>query len=98
VGPFGFSNKTFDSDVIDLPIKVATLTLSVEVGVGTSVIVRIVPWVGKVLACCRGSWISGGGSSGGLASVLTCGLVLFAIGYVICGIGGGYVICGADKG
>jgi hypothetical protein len=35
------------------------------------VIVRIMPWVGKVSSCCGGSWICGGGGGKGLASVLT---------------------------
>jgi hypothetical protein len=62
------------------------------------VIVRIVPWVGKVSDCCGGSWICGRGGGGGLASVLTGGLTLFGIGYVICGTTGGYVICGVGEG
>jgi hypothetical protein len=61
------------------------------------VIVRIVLWVGEASTCCWGSWICGGGG-GGLASVLTWGLVLFGIGYVICGTAGGYVICGVGNG
>jgi hypothetical protein len=47
--------------------------------------------------CCGGSWIYGGGG-GGLASVLTWGLVLFGTGYVICGTAGGYIICGVGDG
>jgi hypothetical protein len=35
------------------------------------VIVRIVPWVGKVSGCCGGSWICGRGGGGGLTLVLT---------------------------
>jgi hypothetical protein len=35
------------------------------------VIVRIVPWVGKVSSYCGGSWTCGSGGGGGLASVLT---------------------------
>jgi hypothetical protein len=49
------------------------------------VIVRIVPLVGKVSSHCGASWICGGGGGDGLTSVLTWGLVLFGIGYVICG-------------
>jgi hypothetical protein len=62
------------------------------------VIVRIMPWVGKLSVCCRGSQICCGGGGGGLASSLICGLALFGIGYVICDIGGGYVICGVSEG
>jgi hypothetical protein len=36
VGPFGLSNRTFDSDVIDLPIIIVALSLSVEVSIRTS--------------------------------------------------------------
>jgi hypothetical protein len=36
VGLFGLSNGTFNSDVIDLPVKITMLSLGVEVGVGTS--------------------------------------------------------------
>jgi hypothetical protein len=51
------------------------------------VIVRIVPWVGKVSDCCAGSWICAGGGGGELASVLilVLALALFGVGYVICG-------------
>jgi hypothetical protein len=62
------------------------------------VIVRIVPWVGKVSVCCGGSWICGGVRGGRLASVLTWGLMLFGTGYVICGTIGGYVIWGVGGG
>jgi hypothetical protein len=36
VGPFGLGNKTFDNDVIDLPIIIVVLSLNVKIGVGTS--------------------------------------------------------------
>jgi hypothetical protein len=62
------------------------------------VIVRIVLWVGKVSGCYRGSWICGRGGGRGLTSVLTWGLVLFGIGYVICVTAGGYIICEVDEG
>jgi hypothetical protein len=62
------------------------------------VIVSMVPWVGKVLVCCGGSWACcGGGGRGGFGSVLTW-LVLFSVGYVICGIARGYVICRTVEG
>jgi hypothetical protein len=51
--------------------------------------------VGKVLDCGGGSWTCGEGGSVGLALVLTRGLALFGIGYVICGTTRGYVICGS---
>jgi hypothetical protein len=35
VGPFGLCNGTFDGDVINLPIIITTLSLGVEVSVGT---------------------------------------------------------------
>jgi hypothetical protein len=62
------------------------------------VIVRIVPWVGKASACCRGSWICGGGWGSELASVLTWGLMLFGLRYVIYGTGRGHVIYGTGEG
>jgi hypothetical protein len=49
------------------------------------VIVKIVSWVGKVSVCCGDSWICGRGGGGGLGSVLTWGLALFGIEYMICG-------------
>jgi hypothetical protein len=51
--------------------------------------VRIVSWVGKLLVCCRGSWICSGGGGGGLDFGFICGLALFGIGYAICDTGGG---------
>jgi hypothetical protein len=36
VGPFGLCNGTFDGDVINLPVIITTLSLDVEVGIGTS--------------------------------------------------------------
>jgi hypothetical protein len=57
VRPFSLSNRTFDSDVIDLPVIIVALSLGVKINIGASVIVRIVPWVGKVSACCGDSWI-----------------------------------------
>jgi hypothetical protein len=51
-----------------------------------SVIVSMVPWVGKFSGCCRGSWTCGGGGGGsGLVSVLTwLALVLLGVGHMIC--------------
>jgi hypothetical protein len=50
------------------------------------VIVIMVPWVGKFLGCCGGSWTCGRGGGGGvLVSVLTwLALALLGVGYVIC--------------
>jgi hypothetical protein len=62
------------------------------------VIVRLVSWVGKLSVCCGGSWICSRGGGSGLGSGLICGLVLFGIGYVIYGTGGGYIICEVDEG
>jgi hypothetical protein len=59
------------------------------------VIVRIVTWVGKISDCCGGSQFCGGG---GLALSLFCWLVLFGVGYVICGTSGGYIIYEAGGG
>jgi hypothetical protein len=36
VRPFGFSNGTFDGNVIDLPVIITMLSLGVEVGIGAS--------------------------------------------------------------
>jgi hypothetical protein len=47
------------------------------------VIARIVPWVGNVSACYRGSQICSGGGGGGLVLGLFCWPVLFGVGYVI---------------
>jgi hypothetical protein len=98
VRPFGLGVGAFDNDVIDLPVIVSSLPLVVKIDVGAPVIVRIVPWVGKVLVCCRGSQICCGGGGGGLDFGLVCLLALLDVGYVIWGIGGGYVICGAYEG
>jgi hypothetical protein len=50
--------------VIDLPVIITTLSLGVEIGIGTDVIDLpiiitnvIVPCVGKAMVCCGGSWI-----------------------------------------
>jgi hypothetical protein len=43
-----------------------------------------------VSGSCGGSWICGGGGAGGL--------VLFGIGYLICGSATGYVICEVGEG
>jgi hypothetical protein len=53
-------------------------------------IVIMVPWVGKFLGCCGGSWTcGGGGGEGGLVLVLTwLTFVLLGVGCVICGIAG----------
>jgi hypothetical protein len=91
-------NGTFDDNVIDLPIVVSLLPLGIEIGVGASVIIRIVPWVGKLLVYCGGSWICSGGGGGRLGSSFICGLTLFGIGYMICGTGRGYTIYGVDEG
>jgi hypothetical protein len=62
------------------------------------VIVRILLWVGKVSDWFGGSLICGGGGGGGLTSVLTWGLALFGIGYVIYGTVRGFLICGVGEG
>jgi hypothetical protein len=36
VGPFGLCNGTFNNDVIDLAVIITTLSLGVEIGIGTS--------------------------------------------------------------
>jgi hypothetical protein len=36
VGLFGLGNRTFDSDMIDLPVIIIVLSLGVEISVGTS--------------------------------------------------------------
>jgi hypothetical protein len=35
VGPFGLGDRTFDDDVIDLPVVITALSLGIEVGIGT---------------------------------------------------------------
>jgi hypothetical protein len=62
------------------------------------VIVSMVLWVEKFLVCCRGSRACcGGGGSGGFGLALSrLVLVLFGMGYVICGRAGWQVICGVD--
>jgi hypothetical protein len=35
VGPFGLCNGTFNNDVIDLAVIITTLSLGVEIGIGT---------------------------------------------------------------
>jgi hypothetical protein len=95
VGPLGLVDGDFDSYRIDLSIVISVLSLGVKIGVGSSCDCRIVLWVRKVSDCDGSSWICGGG---GLASVLTLGLTLFGIGYVICGTAGGYVICRVGGG
>jgi hypothetical protein len=57
VGPFGLSNGTFDSDVIDLPVIIMMLSLGIKVGIGTSGNCEDCAMGGKVSACCGGSWI-----------------------------------------
>jgi hypothetical protein len=36
VGPFGLGNRTFNNNVIDMPITIVMLSLGVEINVGTS--------------------------------------------------------------
>jgi hypothetical protein len=51
------------------------------------VIVSMVPWVGKILVCCRDSYACyRGGGGGGFGSALSwLVLLLLDMGYVICG-------------
>jgi hypothetical protein len=64
-------NGTFNNDVVDVSLIVVALSFGVESMLEPPVIVRIVPWVGKVLDCYGGSWICGGGGGRGLASIST---------------------------
>jgi hypothetical protein len=77
VGRFGLGNRTFDSYMIDLSIIVSLLPFGVKSVLEPLVIMRIVPWVGKVSVCYRGSRTCGGG---GLVSGLFCWLVLLDVG------------------
>jgi hypothetical protein len=36
VGPFGLCNGIFDDDVINLPVRITTLSIGVEISIGTS--------------------------------------------------------------
>jgi hypothetical protein len=89
VGPFGLCNGTFDGDVINPPVIIMTLSLGLEVDVGT-------PSNCKDCAVCgesvdllwrfldlrwRRRWWIGFG--------FDMGVVLFGMGYVICGTGEG---------
>jgi hypothetical protein len=62
------------------------------------VIVRIVPWVGKLLLWCRGSHSGNGGEGGILDSILFWWFELFSIRWVMCGNGEGYVTCDDGEG
>jgi hypothetical protein len=71
--------------MIYFSVVVSALSLGVKAGVGTSgnsedCAMGGEGWVGKVSGCCGGSWISSGGSSGGLASVLTWGWCYLTLG------------------
>jgi hypothetical protein len=57
VGPFDLGDRTFDGDVIDLPVVITMLSLVLKSVLEPQVIVRIVSWVGKMSVCCGGSWI-----------------------------------------
>jgi hypothetical protein len=57
VGPFDLGDRTFDGDVIDLPVVITMLSLVLKSVLEPQVIVRILSWVGKVSVCCGGSWI-----------------------------------------
>jgi hypothetical protein len=79
VRPFGLCDGAFDSHVVYFPVVIPALSLAFEVCVGTPIVARIVPWVGKASFYCWGSWSCGGGGGGGLFSILTWGL-LFCFG------------------
>jgi hypothetical protein len=79
VGPFGLGNGAFDNNVVDLPIIVLCCLLVSKSVLESPLIMRIVPWVGKLLDCYRGLQICSRGG-GRLASGLLCWLVLFGIG------------------
>jgi hypothetical protein len=36
MGPFGLCIGTFDDDVINLPVRITTLSIGVKIGIGTS--------------------------------------------------------------
>jgi hypothetical protein len=57
VGPFGFGNGAFDGHVIDLFVVVSSLPLVLKYVLVPPMMVRIVPWVGKLSFCCGGLWI-----------------------------------------
>jgi hypothetical protein len=54
MGPFDSGYRAFDSDLIALFVIVSVLSLGFKSVLKPLVIMRIVPWVGKVSDCWRG--------------------------------------------
>jgi hypothetical protein len=64
----GLGNEAFHSYVIYFSVIVPHCHLMSKLVLEPSVIVRIVPWIGKASIDNWGSWVCGGGEGGGLAS------------------------------
>jgi hypothetical protein len=95
MGPFGLGDGAFNSYMIDLPLIVSLLPLSIKIGVGTFGYCEncvmggegiILLW--KLLDLWR-RWLQWVGF---------CIDLRIGIAYVICGTVGGYVICGVVEG
>jgi hypothetical protein len=67
----GLGDGAFDIDVIELSVIVSMLPLLSKLVLEPPVIVRTVPWVGKLSVCYSGSRICNGGDRGGLV-MLVC--------------------------
>jgi hypothetical protein len=91
VRPFNLCNGTFDDNVIDLPVIITTLSLSVEIGIATSDNCDDCAMCGEIVGLLRRfldlrwGWI-------GLSFDLRVGVVWHGV------CNGGYVICGAGEG
>jgi hypothetical protein len=89
VGPLGLGNGVFDSDMVNLPIIVSTLSLHIKISIGVSGDCQDYAMGGESVGLLRrfldlwwrlGWWIGFG---------FDMGLELFDIGYLICGTGKG---------
>jgi hypothetical protein len=71
VRPFGLGNRTFDNDVIDLPVIIVMLPFGVKVGIGTSGNYEDCAMGGESIGLLQRFLDLGWGGGGGLASILT---------------------------
>jgi hypothetical protein len=92
VGSLGLGCGAFHSDVVDLPVIVLTLSLGIEIDVGTSgdchdcaVGGEGIGFLWNLFNLCRRWWRRVGFSFNLVVGVA----VLFGVGYVICGTAGG---------
>jgi hypothetical protein len=98
VGPFGLSDGAFDNYMIYFSVVISTLSFGVEISIGTFSNCEDCAVGGEGFRLLWGFldlwwrwWLRVG-------FCLDLGLVLFGIGYVICGTAVGYVICGVCEG